>query len=364
MKVVAVKFYWRSITTLIAIFLISLSSVQAGQAPQQLLPESMIERELKGDEHHSYQVNITEGRYFSALVNQNGIDVVVRVTDGTGKQILEVDSPNGKQGPEPIQFIAEQTGSYLIEVLSLEKAAPAGRYQIKIIEERAATPADKPRLAAQQLVSEATILQLQRTAVSLPQARTKYQQSLPFWQAAGDRKNEAEALNSMGEICYFLGDAQLSLDYYQRAQAIFTAIGERAREAVAIANQATSYSRLGNQQKALDFNRAALTIQRELGLRRGIAATLSNMGSVYSAINELQKAIDCLNEALPIRRELRDRAGEANTLNNLASAYAGLGELAKAEQIYQEALALSKTMGDRRQQANILHNIGSGQAGK
>jgi erythromycin esterase len=53
-----------------------------------------------------------------------------------GEKIADIDSPNGKQGDEPIALEVKTTGTYRIEVSSLEKVTtgPAGRYEIRINE--------------------------------------------------------------------------------------------------------------------------------------------------------------------------------------------------------------------------------------
>src|SRR5262249_46100465 len=113
-----------------------------------------IERELAGGETHAYQVTLSVGQYLHAVVDQRGIDVVVKVFGPDGKQIIEVDGPNGSQGPEPVFLVTEVAGSYRLEVASLEKGAQPGRYEIRIEELRAATPQDLSRIAAQKAYAE------------------------------------------------------------------------------------------------------------------------------------------------------------------------------------------------------------------
>src|SRR5262249_53427429 len=60
-----------------------------------------IERELKGGEAHTYEIALATGQYLDVVVEQKGIDVVVRVIAPDGKPLKEVDSPNGTEGPEP-----------------------------------------------------------------------------------------------------------------------------------------------------------------------------------------------------------------------------------------------------------------------
>src|SRR5215813_7815179 len=88
-----------------------------------LEPGKPIERELAGGQSHSYQITLTEGQYLRVVVEQRGVDVVVTLLSPDGKKLIEVDSPNGAQGPEPLQWIVEAPGTYWLEVRSLENNA-------------------------------------------------------------------------------------------------------------------------------------------------------------------------------------------------------------------------------------------------
>ena len=105
-----------------------------------------IERELAGGQQHAYPITLSAGQYLNLVVEQRGIDVVVVLLAPDGKLLLEVDSPNGEQGPEPLAWIAALDGAYRIEVRSLEKDAPAGRYEAKLIELRTATANDRAEI--------------------------------------------------------------------------------------------------------------------------------------------------------------------------------------------------------------------------
>ena len=120
---------------------VALSTVQAQQPAsltvvqpeaQRLEPGKPIERELKGGEIHRYTVSLDKGQFFDAVVNQRGIDVVVRVVGPNSLTVAEIDSPNEDQGDEPIDVEAKTTGIYRIEVSPLEKEAKPGRYEIRL----------------------------------------------------------------------------------------------------------------------------------------------------------------------------------------------------------------------------------------
>jgi CubicO group peptidase (beta-lactamase class C family) len=92
-----------------------------------------IERELVGGDRHAYRVRFKSGQFFFAIVDQRGIDVVLRITGPDGEQVAELDSPNGPEGPEPITLMAPQPGEYRIEVRPFDDGHDAGRYAVEVL---------------------------------------------------------------------------------------------------------------------------------------------------------------------------------------------------------------------------------------
>src|SRR6185295_5455594 len=137
-------------------------------------------------------------QFCHVVVDQRGIDVAVALFGPGGERIVEVDSPNDINGPEPVLLVAEATGSYRLAVRSVEKNASAGRYEVKIEELRTATPRDKSRVDAQKASTDAKSLRNQRTAESMRRAIGKYQEALSLCRASGDRLMEAYSLTEMG----------------------------------------------------------------------------------------------------------------------------------------------------------------------
>ena len=124
------------------------------------------ERSLSGGESHNYQVQLKSGEFLKAVVDQRGIDVVVKVYAPTGEKVYEIDSPNGSEGPEPIVLEPSGTGSYRIEVQALEPAAPQGRYQIAI-EELLSVTQNSERKARERVRRDAITAWLRQNAIPL-----------------------------------------------------------------------------------------------------------------------------------------------------------------------------------------------------
>jgi CHAT domain-containing protein/tetratricopeptide (TPR) repeat protein len=375
--------------------------------PQQLAEPSLpsisagftADRELKPGGAHSYKLNLASGQFLHVVVEQKGIDVVVRLFAPDGKKLIEVDSPNGTQGPEPLSVIIEVSGDYRLEVASPEPKAEPGHYELNVQELRAATPKDRERIAAETAVAEATQFRAQATGESLRKAIEKLDQSLPLWRGLEDRGNEATTLSQIGEIYQMqLGETQKGLDYYGQALPLYRSVGNTIEEGRLLNNMGSAYFRLGQNQKALEFynqslalTRAAkdqlqegtslvyigrvyarmgetqhaleyfdqgLALIRKVGYRLGEAHTLVSISNVYSALGELQKSLDYLNQALPVARVVGDRSLEGGVLNSIGYAYTKLGELEKSLEYYGDALKLLRATGNRFDEAFVLDNLG------
>ena len=357
-----------------------------------------IERELKGGEAHSYGVRLEAGQYLHVVVEQKGIDVLVRIVAPDGKQVIELDSPNGSHGPEPVSVIAEAKGEYRVEVRSLDDKAAPGRYELKVEELRESTDRDRNRVAAERLLSEAEGFRAQETGESLRKAIQRYDEALPLLRAAedklaeavtlnrmgttywylgenqkaleqhrqalslsralADRKEEANTLHNFGVVYWRLGDSRKALEYYSQALTIFHARGDRLAEHQTLSAMGVAYERLGKPQEAIDYYNRALPLQRATGERWHEGRTLDNIGAAYSSYGDLQKALEYFNQALPLRRAAGDPRGEANTLNNIGILYWKSGDLQKALEYLNQALPLRRSTGDRPGEVSTLHNIG------
>jgi tetratricopeptide (TPR) repeat protein len=332
-------------------------ATQSAQESDSLEPGKLVERELSGGQSHFYKIAMTSGQYLQVTVSQQGIGVLVALFTPDGKKVGEADIEKATVGAETVSAIAEAAGAYRIEVHSAEKTAQTGRYQVKIEELREATAEDKYRVAAGALYREAEQLR-QGTLEERRKGIEKYQEALELYRRAGDSKEEAVTLNSIGEIRWALGEMQKALEKFNEALPLRRAVGDRRGEAETLNNISAVYQSTGEMQKALEKFNETLPLRRAVGDRSGEAQTLNNIGVVYQSTGEMQKALEKHNEALPLRRAVGDRSGEAVTLNNIGSALRSLGEMQKALEKYNEALPLRRAVGDRRGEAPILHNIG------
>jgi hypothetical protein len=90
------------------------------------------ERPLGPGESHVYTITLQVGAGVLGEADQHGIDLVIDIFGPDGKLIRTVDTPNGAEGPEPIDLTAFQTGLYKLVIHTLDEKAMPGKYVMKI----------------------------------------------------------------------------------------------------------------------------------------------------------------------------------------------------------------------------------------
>src|SRR6185503_4980626 len=180
--------------------------------------------------------------------------------------MVEVDSPNGSQGPEHIYLIPEISGLYQLEVSCWNKNAPAGRYEVKVMEIRLATHEDTFRITAQKAYGEGNRLEAQKAADSLKRAISKYEEALNNWVASNDLVGQALTLNKLGGLYYSAGEPKKALEFQSRALPLIRAVNEDPSLEGRILNSIGAiHNHLGENREALDCFLQSLSIRRAVG---------------------------------------------------------------------------------------------------
>ncbi len=304
-----------------------------------------VAKELKGGESHSYEIKLSSDRYLQLVVEQRGIDVVVTVFAPDGKAVLEIDSPNGTQGTEPVELISESSGKYRIEVKSPEKAAPAGRYEIKVLDIRKPTAKDRALVDAGKRTADYLAL---RNQGDYQAAQQKAEQALALREKAfgAESLEVAQVLNDLGLLYVEAGD-------YQKAEAVLQrdlSIKEKkfgtedARVAMSLNTLGLLYVEKGDYAKAESLLKKSLAMmEKKLGLENlDLAPVLNNLARTYEQTGDYVKAEPLFERALSIRKKILGEAHPdvARSLANLAEVYFLKGDYAKAEPLLIKALTI------------------------
>ncbi|HLF82886.1 MAG TPA: CHAT domain-containing tetratricopeptide repeat protein [Blastocatellia bacterium] len=322
-----------------------------------------IEREMKG-ESHTYEIVLEAERYLDVVVDQRGVDVVVRLIGPDGKQVTEIDSPNGTHGPERVEYISESSGSYQVRVASLEKDAAPGKYEIRIVELRAATETDRDLQEASKLGKEA---ERSREAGKYDQALLLAERSRAIREKVlgTNHVDVAESLNNVAALYKEKGDYVRAEPLYQRALTITEKALGPDHPAVDryVNNLAVLYYTKGDYAKAEPLYLHSLAIsEKAVGPDHpDVATSLNNLALLYKAKGDYAKAEPLYQRALAIDEKALgpDHPLVATFLDNLAVLYDNKGDYAKAEPLYQRSLAIrEKALGPEHPDVAIsLNNL-------
>lgn len=322
-----------------------------------LVPGEVVRQKMRGGEIHGFRLLLAPQQYAQVVVEQQGIDVAVRVSGPDGSVLIEMDSPNGLAGYEAISVVARLAGNYSIEVIA-DKTMPAGGYELRIEGPRETSPADVRRMEAERLFMAAQKLRLQGTRDSRAQSIEKYKEALDIWRALNEARGEGYALCGIGRVYRVTGMLPEALDYLNQALTRLRDAQDIPGQAFVLNEVGAAHKSLGDPLQALDSYGRALELRGSIGDLWGQAQLFNNIGIVYLNTGNQQKAIENYKKALPLWQAVGDRYMEANTLNNVAESYSELGDLSYALENFQQVLKFSQEMGDSRLEAYVRNNIG------
>lgn len=335
------------------------AQAQTTADPIPLVPGKPIEREISGGESHTYPIKLSAGQMMRVVAVQKGINIVIALAEGNGKEIWEANFSNNSGGRESLTYEAATPGEYQIILRPLSKTAQKGTYELRLEIKAAATAEDKKRINAERLLMEG--LSSVRKSNFQP-AIEKALEVLPLWRELGDGYWEADTLSLLGSAHNSTRKYDQAAEYYNQALAVRRQIKDRAGESNALADLSVVS---GNQNKAdqcVVYSSQAVAIRRELKDRAGEARVLNNLANSLSQSGRYAQAIPYLDQALEIYLALGDREGTGNTYNLKGNCHLNLGQNDDALKNYQNALEISRETKNRPLEGFLLHNLGLAKA--
>ena len=352
------------------------------------------DRELSGGQKHVYQIELTEGQFFSIELKLLHIDVIMSLQSPDAKPIIIFESIGVAQQTNygaAIYRVALSSGIHRLTVYARTKAT-AGRYEIRLAELRPATEDDRALQEARELIEES--LRLNREGKSA-EARS-------FLIRAIEIRERVSGPNSYGlaaPLNMLAGNFEEAGDYASaeplRLRGVKIAELARGPEHAEVARYLVSLG--GHYQKRGDDIKAEEVFQRTLRIferthtaeNHGVAALLTALGGIYYAKGDYGNAEKNYQRARAIFEKLlgpddfhiestyislgrvaydagdyanaetmfaralslREKAlgpeglGIPQRLNDLAMLYITTGDYAKAEAFYQRALSIPERAG-------------------
>src|SRR4051794_19285471 len=335
----------------------------AAQSPSSSLTDGLVlEHELKGGETHVYPVDLQAGQFLRVRVQEEGIDVTVRLVDPQDTEVTgsdDVFTPG--HSDEDLAAVASVSGLYRVKVVSAQEKASPGRYRLRVEGPRTAGDQDRVRSEAVKAFWEAH-QETGKDEEALRREIRPVERAVPLWHQLGEARREAEALYFLG-ICRakLPGATEQALADFQASASLWGTQPDREARYFQI-RSLNSVGRLlkqlGRPDEARQRYQEALAVARQAGDVRNEAATLNNLGFLDCDQGELRRGIESLTESLEKAREGHYQDIEERDLLNLAFAYGQLRDNQKTLQYEQEALELARAVRDREFEADALNNLG------
>jgi CHAT domain-containing protein/Flp pilus assembly protein TadD len=314
-----------------------------------------VDGRLASGEVRRFALAAAAGDLVEAVAEQGGVDFALELRDPQDRRLMRVDSPTGDTGSERLVAVIPATGTYYLELHSLDAAGSAGGFHLRLEPLRRASPENRRRAAAEGLFAD---LEEQRRSGEVEVTIAGYRSLVPIWLELGHRSDAAKTLYRLGELYRTAGRLDEALAAYEQALELVRDLGPRIEETAILNQLGRIQLERGDALRARELFDPALRVAREAKDVFGEASALNNLGLVEAALGRPGQALELYGQAQRLWRRLGLSGEEAVTLSNIGEAYAMLGELERSRDTLEWALELMRRNGLRQREAVTLSNLG------
>ncbi|MBI1278241.1 MAG: tetratricopeptide repeat protein [Anaerolineaceae bacterium] len=181
---------------------------------------------------------------------------------------------------------------------------------------------------------------------------------LPLARSGKYPKQEADAINILGNNHERLGNWHEALDYYLEALSLSEQQGNTAHVAVMRSNIGDIYASMGNFEKAIEHYQDSYQLDKAIdhvGASDGL--TLTYMAEAYLQLNDTARSLDFAQQGLALMRPERYWVGISRALTVIGQAHEKLNDLPQSIAYYEEALTAAQQGEAKREAATALMRL-------
>jgi CubicO group peptidase (beta-lactamase class C family) len=116
---------------IVSLFVMLIILPAKGQEKQVGLKKGVLVTDvLKKDAPHRYTVSLEANQFAFFNLVQHGIDAQITTIDPNGNKIEDFDSPNFRNGDEPVTLFSGLKGTYILEVSSIDTKEQQGKFEL------------------------------------------------------------------------------------------------------------------------------------------------------------------------------------------------------------------------------------------
>jgi CHAT domain-containing protein/Tfp pilus assembly protein PilF len=334
--------------TVLSVALSSTASEPRQQEAAAIDSGAAIERSVAIGEEHRYRLTLAAGECAAVVVEQRGIDIVVRASRDGETDVVEFQEEVRRTGQEQVDVVANEAGVYTLAIAP-SRGIYSGTYAIRLVTRRAATDSDRSMYEARRLRSRA--LDLAKAATFVEAQRT-FDQAIAITEAVRGPDDVF-----VGMLLYDLVAGVLEMREFMRAESL-------QRRALAIFDKSWGedhpYSAMSRMRLAVLLLQAGQRVQAEVSLAPAtqliektlgaehawFATCLRIQASLRYSAGDLDAAEAIYRRAMTILEKVGDSESPAQTavLNNLGLIYADRQDSARADEHFRRALALAERL--------------------
>jgi CHAT domain-containing protein/Flp pilus assembly protein TadD len=330
-----------------------------------------------------FSITLAGSQFAQFVVEQHGSILLVSLYDPVEQLVIQSDSPAGGHGPIEFSVIAPSSGSYRLEVKSVDDWALPSDCEVSLMALRDPIADDQLQVKAQ---AEFAAGRTSFRNGKFQEATDAYLRSLSYWQTTQNRhwlalthfalaegyrladkfKNQEQqleetlrvveqglqpndwrlqpsALNDLGALYGRTGRSQQAFDQLNRAFALYASHNDRRGQASALNNLAQAEAREGNYYRAREFVDRASALRLAENDKPSAAKLIGAVGAIYDRLGDPEQALNYSRQAFQKweqigEKNLADRRAVASVLSSIATANDKLGNWDEAFEYYDRAL--------------------------
>ncbi len=306
---------------------------------------------------HLYSINPGGNQYASILIHSRGGALGITLYKPNGR--IKARYPCPDIGKARISFIAQNEGSYLLEIYSLaHNESDTGNYELQLDEIRPATDRDLVNTEWHGVFAEAERIRSKMTIESSFIALDKFKQVLSHWRRSEEEREEAITLYAIASTYRLMGENLKANKFYTDAYSIAEQCDFPELQLDVLTSMAYHSAQSGDHLRAgVISNRAFQQLGKaDDDYARG--ETISNMGDISYAAGERLKALDYYYRSLHHWCEVDDYTGQAGAFRSIGNIFSELSNSQAAFFYYARSLNLWHRLNNKKGLSQTLIDIG------
>ncbi len=166
-----------------------------------------------------------------------------------------------------------------------------------------------------------------------------------FCEAKKDKAGLANALLQMAFIRGMQGDKEMSLSTYQKALSINRELGNRKAEAEALSSMGEVFQGMNQHEKAAALRLEAVSILEALKDTVALGNAYNNLGNTYRHLKDYDKAEFYYQKDYELAKRTGDEFAMGYALHHLGRIFRLKKQYERAEQLLLESLAIRRKLG-------------------